>query len=241
MVQQSSAYTDKQESNQMYFVDLRQIVSEAETQEKVLDEIQGIWQGLYERMEPTETLWVIAPNNYRDRMMWPISMAVADHVRKESDLILKNTITLHQWEDRGGDMESAYDEILFLVKDKREYQFHKDEIRVSHVYEGNEWGGEREEGNSAYHDTKVRRYNPDGKDPGNVWLNEDRTQTDSQEIDEVRPLTMNEAIRRCVLAGSGEDETVCTLWDDSLKDVIVNENRKVKQLDSTELREEKAL
>lgn len=221
----------------MYLVDLCPIVSEATTQEDVLDETRGIWQGLYERMEPEETLWVIAPNDYREGRMWAVSMAIADYAREESDLILKNTITLHQWEDRGGDMESAYDEILFFVKNKREYQFHKDVIRVAHVYEGNEWGGEREEGNSAYHDTKVRRYNPDGKDPGNVWLNEDRTQTGNQEIDEVEPLPMEEAIRRCILVGSAEDEIVHTLWIDNLNSMIVDKNREAEQLDSTELRE----
>ena len=134
-------------------------------------------------------------------------------------------------------MESAYDEILLFVKNKREYQFHKDEIRVAHVYEGNEWGGEREEGNSAYHDTKVRRYNPDGKDPGNVWLNEDRTQTGNQEIDEVEPLPMERAIRRCILVGLAEDEVVHTLWIDGLNAIIADENRETEQLDSTELRE----
>ena len=237
MVQQSSASADNQNSNQMYLVDLRPIVSKATTQEGVLDETRGIWQGLYERMKPEETLWVIAPNDYREGRMWPVSMAIADYARDESDLILKNTITLHQWEDRGGDMESAYDEILFFVKSKREYQFHKDDIRVAHVYEGNEWGSEREEGNSAYHDTKVRRYNPDGKDPGNIWLDEDRTQTGNQEIDEVGPLPMEEAIRRCILVGSAEDEIVRTLWINSLNDMVVDENRETEQLDSIELRE----
>jgi len=46
--------------------------------------------------------------------MWPVAMAVADYARKESGLTLKNTITVHRWEDCGGDMESAYDEILFF-------------------------------------------------------------------------------------------------------------------------------
>jgi len=238
MVQQSSASADNQNSNQMYLVDLRPIVSEATTQEGVLDETWGIWQGLYERMEPEETLWVIAPNDYREGRMWPVSMAIADYVREESDLILKNTITLHQWEDRGGDMESAYDEILFFVKNKREYQFHKDDIRVAHVYEGNEWGGEREEGDSAYHDTKVRRYNPDGKDPGNVWLEEDRTQTDNQEVDEVGPIPLEEALRRCILAGSGEGETVYTLWTNDIEDVVASEERVTEQLDAAALRDE---
>jgi hypothetical protein len=220
----------------MYLLDLSRVVADADAQQDVLDETRGLWKGLYEHMGPAETLWVVAPNDYRDGRLWPIAMAVADYAREESDLILKNTITVHRWEDRGSDMASAYDEILFFVKKKHEYQFHKDDIRVSHVYEGNEWGGERKEGNSAYHDTKVRRYNPDGKDPGNVWINEDRTQTDNQEIDETVTITLEEAIRQCILAGSAEGEIVHTLWTEDTKPVIAGENRETKRLKATELR-----
>jgi len=238
MVQQSSIPDRKQDTNQMYLVDLGRLVSDADTQEDIHEATQGLWRAIYERMEPEETLWVVAPNTYQDGRLRPVAMAVADYARQESSLILKNMVTVHQWEDRGGDMESAYDELLFFVKDKREYQFHKDEIRVAHVYEGNEWGGEREEGNSAYHDTKVRRYNPDGKDPGNVWLDEDRTQTDNQEVDEVNPIPLEEALRRCVLVGSGEGETVYTLWTNDIEDVVADEGRTVEPLDASALCEE---
>ncbi len=238
MVQQSSTQSGKREINQMYLVDLGRVVSNADIQEDVLNATEGIWSAIYDRMDPTETLWVVAPNAYRDGRMWPVAMAVADYAREESGLSLKNTITVHRWEDRGGDMESAYDEILFFVKDKRKYQFYKDDIRVAHVYEGNEWGGEREEGNSAYHDTKVRRYNPDGKDPGNVWLDEDRTQTDNQEVDEVETIPLREALRRCILVGSDEGETIYTLWTDDIEGVFSEEERVAEPLDATALREE---
>jgi len=221
----------------MYLVDLSRIVSESKSQEDVLEETRGIWQSLYDRMEPTETLWVIAPNEYRDGRLWPISMAVADFARELSDLVLKNIITVHRWGEWGGDMASAYEEILFFVKDKREYQYHKDEIRIAHVYEGNEWGGDRKKDNSAYHDTEVRRYNPNGKDPGNVWVNEDRTLTDSQEIDTVEPLPVEEAIRRCVLVGSAESEVIYTLWMDEIEEILVDEKRETKHLDPREIRE----
>jgi hypothetical protein len=238
MVEQSSAIESNESNNQMYLVDLSRVVSHADTQEDVLTETQGLWGAIYERMEPTETLWVVAPNAYRDGSLWPVAMEVADYARKESDLKLKNTITIHWWEDRGADLESAYDEVLFFVKDKRKYQFHKDDIRVAHVYEGNEWGGEREEGNSAYHDTKVRRYNPDGKDPGNVWLEEDRTQTDNQEVDDVGPIPLEEALRRCILVGSGEGETIYTLWTNDIEELVASNDRVTEQLDAAALREE---
>jgi hypothetical protein len=222
----------------MHIVDLEDLISRSETLERALAESDGLWTALYERMDSSETLWIIAPNEYRDGEMWPVAMAAADYIRNEASFALKNTITIHSISDRGADMVSAYDEILFLVKDKHEYQFHKDEIRVSHVYEGNEWGGEREKGNSAYHDTEVRRYNPDGKDPGNVWLEEDRSQTPNQEVDATGPLPFSEGIRRCIRVGSQEDELVHTVWANDLEDLVTKENREFSELDADALRSE---
>jgi len=214
------------QSNQMHLVDLSRTVTGADSLEDVLDNTRGLWKAIYERMSTTETLWVIAPNDYRDGRMWPVAMAVADYARDESSLVLKNTIAFHQWEDRSADMEFAYNEILFFVRNKRAYQFQKDRIRVPHVYEGHEWGGEREEGNSTYHDTKVKRYNPDGKDPGNVWLDEDRTQTDNQEVDETGSLPLSEAVRRCVLVGSEKGEPVYIIdGNDGLVATVDEEGR----------------
>jgi len=221
----------------MYLVDLTSVVSDADTREDVLDATDGVWSGIYGRMDPTETLWVVAPNAHRNGCAWPVAMAVADDARDESGLVLKNIMTVHRWEDRGADMASAYDEILFLVKDGREYQFHKDAIRVGHVYEGNEWGEDREAGNSAYHDTEVRRYNPEGRDPGNVWLSEDRTRTDDRAVDEAGPTSLHEAVRRCVLVGSSEGETVHTLWTDDVEDVVAGADRATERLDARTLRE----
>lgn len=240
MVQQSSAPEQKSEHNQMYLVDLGGVVAEANSQEEVLNTTRDLWAAIYKQMKPTETLWVVAPNEYQDGQLWPVAMAVADYARRESNLILKNIITVHRWRDRDCDMESAYDEILFFVKDKGEYQFHKDEIRVPHVYEGNEWGGKRKKGNSSYHDTKVRRYNPNGKDPGNVWMNADRTRTDNQEVDRTEAISLDEAIRRCVLVGSADGETVHTLWASDFEKVIHRENRTVEELSASVLRKEVA-
>lgn len=225
----------------MHLVDLSKLVSEASSMDDVLAETRGLWSAIYDRMSSEEILWVIAPNEYNEGRMWPVSMAIADFARDESNLKLKNTITLHTWDDRGADMESAYDEILFFVRNKREYQFHKDRIRVEHVYQGHEWGDDRESGSSAYHDTEVQRYNPEGKDPGNVWLNEDRTQTEDQSVDETGPLSLREAVRRCLLAGSNDGETVHLVnASDDIVDMITEENRRAEPLAISQLREEAA-
>jgi hypothetical protein len=225
----------------MYILDITEKASQASDLESLLEEIEGIWNSLYNRMRKEETLWVVAPNQFKNGKCWPVSMALADDAREHSNLVLKNIITVHQWEDRDSTMASAYDEILFFVKDKREYLFHKDRIRQAHVYQGNEWGGRREKDNSAYHDTEVRRYNPEGKDPGNVWLQEDRTQTDNQEIDEITPLPFVEAIRRCVLVGSDEKEEVHIFGTKDYNSVVSKENRQIKTHavdDLTQIKEE---
>lgn len=239
MVEESSTITRKTTLTEMYLMNLTPVIERRSSLDDVLEATDGLWSGIYNRMDSTDTFWVYAPNEYQDGRYWPVSMAVADHAREESDLVLKNTITVHQWTDRGGDMESAYDEILFFVSDKREYVFNKDEIRVEHVYKGNEWGGDREEGKSSYHDTKVRRYNPDGKDPGNVWLDEDRTQTNNQEVDAVHSLPLSEAYRRLVLVGSSPGETVFTVWtDDTVTETLTEIDREHVTVKPDELRRE---
>ncbi|MFD1570869.1 DNA methyltransferase [Halorubrum laminariae] len=235
----SSPSTRDVTCEKMYLIDLTATVSHCSSLDEVLNETEGLWQSLYDEMSPAETLWVIAPNEYRDGRMWPIAMATADYAREETNLVLKNTISVHRWDDRGADMESSYDEILFFIKDKRKYRFEKDRIRIEHVYQGHEWGGKREKGNSAYHDREVSRYNENGKDPGNVWLEEIRTQTDNQEVDETGPIQMEEAIRRCILVGSDEGETVSVLGSgDRFEGTIENENRIVESFGIETFREE---
>ncbi|WP_211313339.1 hypothetical protein [Halarchaeum salinum] len=233
MVENSSSQPSQASGNQMYLVDLRERIQDADSLEDALQSTDGVWETIYDRMDSTETLWVLAPNDYRDGRMWPCALAFGDHIRDEAAFALKNTISVHSWADTTDkpDLQPAYCDILFLVRDKRDYQFHKDRIRVSHVYEGNEWGGERETGSSSYHDTEVKRYNSEGKDPGNVWLHEDRTQTSNQSVDETSTLSLSEAIQRCVLVGSGDKETVYTLWADDFEDAITTENRTINNIE----------
>ncbi len=217
----------------MYLVDLRSNVSEADSLEEALNDTEGIWESIYEKMELPEILWVVLSNEYRDGRCWPTPMAFADYIREEAAFDLKNTVTVHLFEDHveHSGITPSYCEILLIVRDKREYQFYKDRIRIEHVYKGNEWGGERNEGNSAYHDTKVTRYNADGRDPGNVWLQEIRDETANQSVDRTEPITLSEAIERCVLVGSDEDEKVLTYGiDEELEVAITDHERRVEHL-----------
>lgn len=210
----------------MHVVDLAPLLPGADTLDDLLESTSGAWATIHDEMTPSESLWVFAPNERREGTFWPVAMAVADRARAESGLVLKNVVTRHREPEPGGDLRDAYEEILFLVTDKRSYRFDKDAVRVDHVYEGREWGGERESGTSAYHDTEVQRYNPNGRDPGNVWLEELRDGTPDETVDETRPLSRAEALRRCVRAGAGEDEPI-HLWHggEEFRAVVEREGR----------------
>jgi hypothetical protein len=228
----SNRMSTKRKSKQMYLVDLAEIVSKSATLDGVLNETHGLWSALYEEMDPTETLWVFARNEQRDGQFWPVAMSIGDHVKTESELVLKNIITVHRNAGRDGDLRTAYEEILFFVKDTRRYQFNKDEIRIAHVYQGKEWSGDRKEGQSAYHDTAVQRYNPDGKDPGNVWLTEIRNETADEAVDETQPMRQTEALKRCLQAGSSKGETVHAFWlTDKFAAVVEEQNRVLNRRD----------
>lgn len=209
----------------MHLVDVSSKLAEVDSVNALLAETNGYWSQIYEELDPSETLWVFAPNRYDDTYYWSAAMMLADYIRDETSFLLKNTIIRYTEPEPGSGLQSVYETILFLVKDKREYRFDKDEIRVAPVYKGNEWG-DREKGSSAYHDTEVQRYNPDGKDPGNVWVDENRSQTDDETVDEVYPVPRTEALKRCIRAGSQEGDAVSGLWlPEKFVNVIEEEGR----------------
>lgn len=214
----------------MHIVDISSIQPTVDSVDELLAETSGYWEHIYDTMDPSETLWVFASNRYDKTEYWSAPMLVADYLREETPFKLKNTILRHTDPEPGSGLQSIYETILFLVRDKREYRFNKDEIRVDHVYQGNEWT-DRETGSSAYHDTEVQRYNAEGKDPGNVWLDEDRSRTDNETVDAIHPLPRTEAVKRCIRAGSQEGEIVRGLWlSDSFTDVIKDEGRRVEEM-----------
>lgn len=214
----------------MHLVDISSKLESSDSVEALLSGTSGYWERIYDEMDQRETLWVFVPNRYEGTTSWSPAMVLADYVREEAPLVLKNTIVRHTDPETASGLQSVYETILFLVKDRREYRFDKDGIRVAHVYEGNEWG-DRETGRSAYHDTEVKRYNPAGKDPGNVWLEEERGETDDETVDEIHPLPRTEAVTRCVRAGSTEDEVVRGLWlSEAFERTVHGEGRKLEAM-----------
>ena len=222
----------------MYLLDLKRRTALASDLTRLVSDISAVCEHLYEEMDESESLWIFAPSEDFSDEYWPVAMTVADGIRERSPYTLKNVISRYTDPAATRNFANTHEEILFLVKDKREYYFDKDPIRIDHAYEGNEWG-ERAEGQSAYHDYQVRRYNPGGKDPGNLWLAEDRTETADATVDRTESLPRPEAVMRCVRAGSRENETVHVAgFDDSIVDLI-EEERECRQLSLDEVIEEK--
>lgn len=211
----------------MYLIDLREEARAANSLSSLTRDVSVLCSDIYEEMEPEETMWMFTPAEQIEEKFWPVGMAAADAVREQSPFVLKNIISRYQDEtrERQGKLSNSYEEILFMIKNKREYFFNKDAIRVEHVYEGNEWS-DRKEGTSSYHDYNVRRYNPKGKDPGNVWLREIRTETPNKTVDRIDSLPRSEAILRCIRAGSQAGEHVTAIgFDEAIMTMLEEEGR----------------
>lgn len=193
-----------------------------------------IWSGIESEMDDKQTLWIFAPHCVSNRGTTLTPLGLAQSVSDSSDLFLRDIITVHTESTPSGLLDSSYQEILFFVKDNDNYYFDKDAIRVDPVYRGEEWHGHRENGRSSYRGEFTKRYNPEGKDPGNVWLSEIRTETDSKVLDRTEPLPREEAVRRCVRAGSEEGDKVAGLWiEDSITEAVRDESRIPTDLSKT--------
>ena len=191
-----------------------------------------LWKKICDSMDESSTLWLFVTNRDDDRL-GSTAMRVGQQIQNETELSLRDIITVHTQTGNDGYLKGIYEEILLFVKDTSNYSFDKDSIRVKPVYKGKEWNGHRSKGKSAYRGQQTKRYNPEGKDPGNVWLNEIRTETDSRVLDRIEPIPREEAIRRCVRVGVDNNGVVYTLWaDKQWSDVIESEGATEKKLEN---------
>jgi hypothetical protein len=212
----------------MVLVDMTKELEKSEEWEDILSESVDIFSNIYKMMGETETLWIFVPSILFDDLNSITPMAVAKTIQAETGLLLRNIITVHRHTGHDGVLRGSYEEILLLVKNKKSYYFDKDSIRIEPVYQGKEWNGSRENGQSAYRDKETKRYNSEGKDPGNVWMNEIRTETASNVLDRTMPFSRSEAITRCVRAGSKEGSTVTAVWpSEECVKIIQSEGRNI--------------
>lgn len=215
----------------MYIIDISNHISESIDVDELLETLNKISIEIYDEMDSSETLWIFATNTNQGGTFEPLPMKIGAKIQKNSKLYLRDIITIHTNIGTTNTLHQSYEEILLFVKDIEEYHFNKDAIRIDPVYEGNEWNGHRANGQSSYRDSVTKRYNPDGKDPGNVWLEEIRTETKSSVLDRTEPFSRKEAIKRCILVGSEENEVINTLGvPKEVSDIIISEGRSVKNM-----------
>lgn len=190
---------------------------------------------IYDEMATSGTLWLFVPHRMLKQPGTITPMQLADEILVKSEYYLKNIITIHHHVGPNNLLRGAYEEIYLFAKDPREYAFNKDAIRIEPVYKGAEWFGTRDNGQTSYGDRITRRYNEQGKDPGNVWVHEVRTDTAGQVLDRSEPFPRKEAVRRCIRAGSNIGDPVFTMWpSDEVEMVIKNEERAFERLNSND-------
>jgi len=219
----------------MYIIDLSNRLEESDGVHSAITDVARLCSDIYNRMDSSDTLWIFATNHYGRDSFVPVSMKLTGEIGDVTDFSLRDIITVHNKDKSSNLFRNSYEEILLLVKNEETYAFYKDDIRVKPVYKGNEWNGHRENGRSSYRDRTTKRYNSSGKDPGNVWLEEIRTDTQNSVLDRTRPLLRSEAIRRCIRAGSIEGEKVHTYWPtNEMIEIIHSEGRVVSNLPASQ-------
>jgi len=213
----------------MYLVDL---IGYLETKKNNLDndqpitaEIANNCDEIYQDMRDDESIWVYSPHMFRYQGEKITSMDIYSKIQNKTNLFLRDMITIYRYTDFDAHFLAAFEEGSLFVKDVSEYYFDKDAIRTDPVYRGDEWNGERQNGRSAYRDRTTKRYNPDGKDPGNVWLNEIRTESKGKVLDRTKPFPQKETIHRCIRASSRPGETITLLWPRSELVAAIDDER----------------
>lgn len=220
----------------MYIIDVSTGLEEMNGSETddIVSDIANICSAIYEQMDSFDTLWIFTPPHVRNPSIQFTSMQLCEAIQSESNYLLRNIVAVHRCTGHDNLLQGVYEEILLLVKDRDKYYFDKNPIRVEPVYEGKEWNGYRENGRSAYRDRITKRYNSAGKDPGNVWLTEIRTETNNNVLDRTEPFPRVEAIRRCVRLGSEEGDIVSTVWTpEEVVGIIESEDREAKSVQPT--------
>ena len=178
------------------------------------------------------SLWIIGANGYQDNHLVPWPLMIAEGIATNTQFKLKN---VHVWYKEMGPLETkrfipAHFYILFLVRSLKGYFFNKDSVREPHIFKDIEWGGKRAKGKSAYHNRKVRRYGPRGRDPGNVLY---QTKRDAYgHVLEVFEYELRNIYRKIILLCSEKKwHIISNIEDDVLNDVVKSLNRKIVPLE----------
>jgi len=114
---------------------------------------------LLEILKQSGSFWLIAGHARLCDRLQPKGFEIAEYIINQG-MFLRNIIVWFMPNDKtfAERLTNRYVHIYFFVKDPHSYYFNKDLIREKHIWKDVEWG------------KRSGRYNPLGKDPGNVWL-----------------------------------------------------------------------
>lgn len=197
-----------------------------------LDSMDKIWKHLSEEVSKKGSLWILGVNGYEDNQLVPWPLMVVERIATKTRFKLKNVFIWYKEMNplETKDFVPAYFYILFFVYSLKDYFFDKDSVREPHVFKDIEWGGKRVKGKSAYHDRKVRRYGPKGRDPGNVFYQTKRD--DDGRVLEVLEFEPEDIYRKIVLLCSEEKWCIISnIKDNDFYDVVKSLNRKFVPLE----------
>tara|TARA_Y100001954_G_C15819867_1_gene609382 strand:- start:115 stop:1557 length:1443 start_codon:yes stop_codon:yes gene_type:complete len=168
-------------------------------------------QQLYVKMKDTGSIFFLCNNSYDLNNF--INNSSLDFLEKINSIGFNyiNTIILpRKVKDSDGFDNVQY--LLWFVKDHKKMFFLKDKIREKHIWKDVEWG------------KRKKNYNPNGKDPGNVWL---PTNDDGRgKITEHLILEDIEILERCVISTSKVGDNILIYFNSELPKSKVLNNRK---------------
>lgn len=158
--------------------------------------LNKIWKLCYNILSEDGNIWIFTENKIHNAILYPISFDICENLSRVK-FFIRNIIVWYvpnSEKERGRNLINRYKNILFAVKDPKNYFFDKDPIREKHIWRNVEWGKRKD------------HYHKLGKDPGNVWL---KTRDDGKgKVISHIPLSFDEAIERCVLVGSKENDVI---------------------------------
>jgi len=194
--------------------------------------MENNWIRIYNEIGENGSLLLIGINSYQDAELVPWPLIVADDICRKTSFQIKN---IFLWYKEIGDLEGKdlvlnHIYIIFFVRSLSNYYFNKDSIREPHIFENIEWGGKRIKGKSAYHDRKVRRYSPKGRDPGNVFYRTSRDERGG--ITQFFEYSSKEIYRKMIQLLTKDNSTILTnIKDNDLQKVVNALKRRIKFLE----------
>jgi len=149
---------------------------------------------------------------------------------KENNLYIRNHIIWYnpKKQQRNDNLDYAYNTIIMIAKDSKDYTFNLDDIREKHIWRDHEWGKGRRS-----------RYNPLGKNPSNFWL---PTESEKGKVTKHLVMNTNDILERIIKVATNESDEIINYsleLKESLEQISSILKRKIcfYQLDLSEILE----